>query len=450
MNIVVIGSGYVGTTAAAIFSVSGHHVTAIDIDQNKVDILNSGKSPFFEAGLDNLIATGIKNQTLAATTSYEESVRSADVIFSCVGTPDNPDGSSNLSYVYSAAEEAAKYMKPDAVFVQKSTVPVGTGRAVIKLLPTTASYVSNPEFLRESTAIYDTIFFDRVVAGGDNTDANQIILDLHKTVEESSADIARIAEIENVDYDVLANHTGDYVSTRLESAELIKVTSNAFLALKISFANSIAQLADSTAADIEEVMDVVGSDKRIGKAFFKAGRGYGGGCFPKDVSGLISSAKSFDVSMPIMTAASDVNAHMPTYVINKIKKSYKEDLKDTRVAILGLAFKAGTSDARKSPAVKLANILSKEGAHVTAYDPEANEEAQPDLADSVTVVDSLHKVVENAEIVLIATDWEEFKDLPGWTPNAPHMNLLVDSVNCLKEEAVKTLNVQYIGIGKTL
>lgn len=447
MKIVVIGSGYVGTTAAAIFSVSGHKVTAIDIDQSKVDILNSGEAPFYEAGLTELIRSGVDKKALIATTSYEEAVRDADVIFSCVGTPDNPDGSSNLTYIFAAAEEAAKFMKPTAVFVQKSTVPVGTGRKVKKVLPESVAYVSNPEFLRESTSVYDTIFFDRVVAGGDDEAANQVILDLHKTVEDHSEDIARISGIE-VDYDKLRTHTGQYISTRLESAELIKVTSNAFLALKISFANSIAQLADVTNADIVEVMNVVGGDKRIGKAFFNAGRGYGGGCFPKDVSGLISSAASFGVDMPIMAAASDVNAQMPSYIVGRIKERYTEGLDKTPVAILGLAFKAGTSDARKSPAVKLANLLTEEGAKVVAYDPQASEEAKHDLDPSVVIADSLERAVAEAKIVLIATNWPDFKVIHEWAQYAPHMHLLVDSMNCVSSQDITAIGVQYMGIGK--
>lgn len=447
MKIVVIGSGYVGTTAAAIFAVSGHQVTAIDIDPKKVDILNSGKSPFYEVGLDNLIVAGLESGNLSATTSYSEAVKSADIIFSCVGTPDNPDGSSNLSYIFSAAEEAIKYMRKDAIFVQKSTVPVGTGREIMRLLPKTVTYVSNPEFLRESTAVYDTLFFDRVVAGGDDTEANHKILDLHKTVEKHAVDIARISGVE-VDIDKLDGHTGEYISTRLESAELIKVTANAFLALKISFANSIAQLADATDANIEEVMQVVGSDNRIGKAFFKAGRGYGGGCFPKDVSGLISSAQSFGVNMPIMDAASDVNAQMPEYIINKMKRS-NEDLRGTKIAVLGLAFKSGTSDVRKSPAIKIANILStNEGAQVTSYDPQAMEEARADLVEAVEISDSLESAIENAEIVLIATDWPEFKEVNKWIPKAPAMTTLVDAVNCIDTNDIDTSKIRYIGVGR--
>ena len=248
-----------------------------------------------------------------------------------------------------------------------------------------------------------------------------------------------------VDTDDLVAHTGEYVATRLESAELIKVTSNAFLALKISFANSIAQLADATHADIDEVMGVVGSDARIGKAFFNAGRGYGGGCFPKDVSGLISSAKSFGVDLPIMTAASSVNLSMPGYIVQKIKLIH--ELKDVRVAVLGLAFKSGTSDARKSPAVKLANLLAKEGGRVYAYDPQASEEAKPDLDSSITVCATAKKALSGASIVVIATDWPEFKDM-DWIKHLVAGSLVVDAVNCLPASEVQALGFKYLGVGR--
>lgn len=444
MNIAVIGSGYVGTTAAAIFALSGHSVTAIDIDQNKVDLINSGKAPFFEAGLDELIAEGIRCGSLTATTQYEDAVSRANVVLSCVGTPDNPDGSSNLEYIFDAANEAAEYLKPDAIYIQKSTVPVGTGREVIKHLPDSVAYVSNPEFLRESTAIYDTLMFDRVVAGGDDEAANQRVLELHKDVEKNANEIAHHSQ---VDYspDKLAANQGEYISTRLESAELIKVTANAFLAMKITFANSIAKLADKTGADIDEVMSAVGSDARIGQAFFNASRGYGGGCFPKDVSGLIASAAKHGAPLPIMEAVQSVNDSMPGYIVDKLKTEVG-DMSGKKVAVLGLAFKAGTSDVRKSPSIALTNLLVKQGAVVTAYDPEANDEAQKGgLSDGVILVDNVIPAVQNAEIVLVATDWPEFVNLDSWIDET-NAQIIVDCMNSL--DKFKLFGKTYIGVGK--
>lgn len=445
MNIVVIGSGYVGTTAAAIFALSGHKVTAIDIDATKVALINSGKAPFFEEGLDNIITKAINDGTLVASKNYAESIPAADVVFSCVGTPDNPDGSSNLEYIFGSAKEAATHLKAGAVYVQKSTVPVGTGRKVVKLLPSTVKYVSNPEFLRESTAILDTVVFDRVVAGGDDEEANQIVLDVHRSVEANAAHIAEIAKID-VTSNRLTSKAGEYISTHLESAELIKVTANAFLSLKISFANSIAKLCDVAGADIQEVMSAVGRDERIGKAFFNAGRGYGGGCFPKDVSGLISSAREFGVDLPIMTSARDVNASMPDYIVNKVASQYGP-LEGKMVTVLGLAFKAGTSDTRKSPAIIIANQLVKLGVQVKAYDPEAMKEARHSLEDGVILCESTEEALDGSEVVFLATDWKEFTQISNWSSMAPKAKVLVDCMNCLSKEKVG--NLQYVAIGKT-
>ena len=237
MNITVIGSGYVGTTTAAVLAVSGYKVTAIDLDKTKVDKINKSKAPFYEPGLDNLLAKAVKSKTLRATQEYKKPISDSQIVFSCVGTPDNPDGSSNLSYVYSAASEAIKYMKPGSVYVQKSTVPVGTGAKISKLFKEKGAknidYVSNPEFLRESTAIQDTIIFDRVVAGGPSS-ATKTVLDVYRIVEKNARIISQLAELE-LDDKLFSAQTGEYISTSLESAELTKVASNAFLAMKISF-----------------------------------------------------------------------------------------------------------------------------------------------------------------------------------------------------------------------
>jgi UDPglucose 6-dehydrogenase len=446
MNIAIIGSGYVGTTAAGIFALAGHDVIALDIDEEKVSAINSGKAPFFETGLNEIIAAAVKENMLKATTDYKKAITSADMIFSCVGTPDKPDGSSDLRYVYNAAESAAKYTKPGAVYIQKSTVPVGTGRNVIKLLPSNTAYVSNPEFLREGTAISDTLLFDRVVAGGDDVKSVEKVLDAHKTVEKSALKIAKIAGLDIADK--LTGHKGEYVSSQLESAELIKVTANAFLALKISFANSIAKLADHTGADINEVMDAVGADKRIGRAFLNAGRGYGGGCFPKDVSGLISSATEHGVDLQIMTAAADLNETMPGYIANKAQ-SVLGSLEGKKVAVLGLAFKAGTSDARRSPGVKLANILHHGGAEVSVYDPEANGEAKEDLRKGIIFSASAKQAAGNTDAVFVATDWPEFLeiDLLKLVKNM-RGKLFVDCMNAFTPAEVMLAGFRYVGVGR--
>ncbi len=444
-NIAVIGSGYVGTTTASILSNCYYDVTTIDVDQSKIDKINNGKAPFFETGLDLLIKHAIDQKHLKATTAYEPLAK-ADIVFSCVGTPDNPDGSSNLDYVFAVAAEAVKHMKTGAIFVQKSTVPVGTGEKIESLFTKHGKkihYVSNPEFLREGTAISDTLNFDRVVAGSQHLRSAETILELYKSVEAEKLEISARAGIS-----IPGEHHGDYFITNRNSAELIKVTANAFLALKISFANSIAKFADQTGADINEVMDVVGADKRIGRAFLNAGRGYGGGCFPKDVSGLISSANEYGIELPIMTAASDVNETMPGYIAQKAQDALGK-LNGKKTAVLGLAFKAGTSDARRSPGVKLSNILTHNGADVRAYDPEANGEAKEELLKGVVVVNSIEDAVKQADAVFIATDWPQFigYDLSKLA-SIMKGKVFVDAVNVFSVNDVESAGLEYIGVGR--
>ncbi|HEY5695843.1 MAG TPA: nucleotide sugar dehydrogenase, partial [Candidatus Saccharimonadales bacterium] len=360
----VLGAGYVGLTTAALFAHAGYTVYLVEPEPRRLKIIKQGRSFFFEEGLDSLVHAAVQAGTLIPTNSYKHSIPKSSIVFSCVGTPDNPDGSSILTHIFAAASEAAALLAPGALYIQKSTVPVGTGQQVEALFAKTQkdiTYISNPEFLREGTALVDALRFDRVIAGGRNKKATKKVFTLYQNLEKQRAHIARLAGI------TLTNSKGNYIATDLPSAELIKVTANAFLALKISFANSIAQLADQVGADVTRVMDAVGADPRIGRSFLNAGRGYGGGCFPKDVSGLIMSGLEYGVNLDIMTAAQELNASMPGYVVEKTRTELGGDLTGQNVTVLGLAFKAGTSDTRRSPGVLIANILAKSGANVTVY-----------------------------------------------------------------------------------
>ncbi len=446
-TITILGTGYVGLTTAALFAAAGLKTFVVDPNESRLQAVREGRSFFYEEGLDPLVAHGVTSGLLIPTSSYAESVPHSDIVISAVGTPDNPDGSSNLTYLFAAAEEAAKYLKPTAVYVQKSTVPVGTGARIIKLFSgesVKATYVSNPEFLRESTALRDSLWFDRIVVGGSNDKALDRVMAVYRAIHEARDEIAGIAGLGAPD----KLPAERYMTTSLESAELIKVTSNAFLALKISFANSIAKFADQTGANINEVMDAVGADTRIGRPFLYAGRGYGGGCFPKDVSGLISSAAEHGAELPIMVAAAEVNESMPGYIVNKAKKELGE-LSGKKVAVLGLAFKSGTSDARRSPGVKLANIMAHDGAVVTAYDPEANGEAEEELRKGITVCKSVARAVQNADAVFIATDWPEFLayDL---TQLAKEMKgkLFIDCMNAFSAAHIEAAGLRYMGVGR--
>ena len=438
-TIAVIGSGYVGVSTAAVAANAGYKVYLIDVDPERINVLKTGKSFFYEEGMDELLTEAIDSGSLFPTLKYDPAIREADIVFSCVGTPDNPDGSSNLEYVFSAANTAAPLLKSSAIYVQKSTVPVGTGKQVRQSLPESIKYVSNPEFLREAKAVYDTLHFDRVVAGSDEESAIEEVFDIYRAIDEHRE---RIAEISGVKVETPSH--GKYIATNLESAELIKVTSNAFLALKISFANSIAKLADASGANIEQVMNAVGDDQRIGGSFFNAGRGYGGGCFPKDVAGLISSSTTYGVEQPILTAAQDINESMAGYIVEKAHVA-ASDLKGKKIAVLGLAFKAGTSDARKSPGVKIANILAKLGADVNAFDPKANEEAEEELRSGVVICDDISSAVSEVEIIFITTEWQELLDFDYSKTSG---TILIDAVNGLTPSDFAESQLRYIGVGK--
>ena len=451
-KITVIGTGYVGVTTAAVLANAGYTVYALEINKSRLDAIKAGRAFFYEAYLNPLLEKAVKSGNLVGTDSYEEAVSQSDIIFSCVGTPDNPDGSSNLSYVFAAAKEAAQYAKPGAVYVQKSTVPVGTGievSGVFRDLGKDIRYVSNPEFLREGTALIDTLWFDRIVVGGDDRESCETVLSVYRRVAEKRDEIAVAFSIEKPA--VIPEE--QYIAASLASAELIKVSANAFLALKISFANSIAKLADAAGADIVEVMDGIGVDRRIGRAFLNAGRGYGGGCFPKDVSGLISTGLRHGIDFTIMRSASSENSSMPGYIIEKaVNATDEKSLKNKHVAVLGLSFKAGTSDVRKSPAIKLANLLvTKAEANVFAYDPEALEEEQTreDLHSKVKLVTTLEEALDQADAVVVATDWPEFvKYSPTSYAKAMNGTLFVDAVNALDKEAITAEGLNYIGVGR--
>ena len=445
-TITVLGTGYVGLTTAALLTHAGYTVYAVEPNQERLGAIKAGRSFFYEAGLDPIVKSALESGRFIPTDSYQESVPNSDIVFSSVGTPDNPDGSSNLTYVFSAARQAGELMKSGTIYVQKSTVPVGTGtklEAKFNALNKDISYVSNPEFLREGTALEDTLLFDRVVAGGNDPQAVETVLAVYRTLEEHRSDILHVAGIDGRDVH------GEYIATGLASAELIKVTANAFLALKISFANSIAKLADKAGADITEVMDAVGADKRISRAFFNAGRGYGGGCFPKDVSGLIASGLEYGVDLEIVQATRQVNDSMPGYVIEKLQENLNGSLAGKRIAVLGLAFKAGTSDARRSPGISLSNLLVNNGAGVSAYDPKASEEAAHDLVSEVRLTEKLNECLAHSDAIVIATDWPEFSSLtPDDLKTLTEARIVMDAVNCLPRDTFKAAGFTYLGVGR--
>jgi len=445
-TITILGTGYLGLTTAGVLSHAGFTVYAVEPNPDRLSAIKQGRSFFYEEGLDALIANGLENGTLIPTDSYAESIPNSDVVFSCVGTPDNPDGSSNLSYVFAAAEEAAKYLQPETVFAQKSTVPIGTGRKVMQLFAdksVTSPYISNPEFLSEGSSVLDTLTYDRLIFGGENQTAIQKVSDIFKQTEAQAKTTAKFAGL------ALTTKANRHIVVSLESAELIKVTANSILALKISYANCVAKLADKAGADVVEVMDGVGADRRIGRAFLNAGRGYGGGCFPKDVSGLIATGLDYGVDLEIMQAAQSVNDSMPGYIVEKLQQALGGSVEGKKITVLGLAFKANTSDIRRSPGIAIANMLARNSAVISVYDPQATREVTGELSPAIIRTASTSEAVKDADAVLIATDWIEFKTFDlSRLANAMRGNLVVDGMNCLEPVQVQSVGLTYIGVGR--
>ncbi len=454
MVVTIIGAGYVGLTQATILANAGFKVYALEVDQNRVDIIKSGRSFFYEANLDPLVKNAVESGLLIPTTSYEEALHEADIIFSCVGTPDNPDGSSNLTYVFDVVNKLISTIgDSQKILVQKSTVPVGTGEKIIKQLSdsgSNVSYISNPEFLREGSALIDSLWFDRIVVGGNDKSANQVIVDLYKQVTAQRINVAARAGVSIQGRD---SKEGEYITTSVNSAELIKVTANAFLATKITFANSIAKLADAAHADINEVMSAVGADPRIGRSFLNAGRGFGGGCFPKDVSGLISSGIEYGVEIDILHAVTQENNSMPGYIIEKAADAADgATLAGKKVTVLGLSYKAGTSDIRRSPSVAIANLLvERAGAIVRVHDTIAMQDPKSVevLVDDITVIDDLNEAINDAEVVFVATDWPEFTSLSAtYYANLMSGKLFVDCMNSFSPDAIRAAGLTYVGVGR--
>lgn len=441
MKIAVIGTGYVGLVSGACFSEFGFAVACVDSDQAKIASLKQGKIPIYESGLDDLVARNTKAKRLSFTTDTADAVKDADAVFIAVGTPARRgDGHADLTYVHAAAKEIAQHITGYTVVVTKSTVPVGTGREVAKTIrqaitthnPTaTADIVSNPEFLREGSAIEDFMRPDRVVVGAESEKSRQVMATLYRP---------------------LFLRETPMLFTSLESAELIKYASNAFLATKISFINQMADLCETLGADIHHVATGMGLDKRIGAKFLHAGPGYGGSCFPKDTQALIKTAEAHHAA-PQVSLISEVvryNAARKAAMADRIIKASHGKVKGKTIAILGLAFKPETDDTRDSPALTIIPLLLKAGAVIKTYDPAAMAHAKPHLPASITYCKTALDAVKNADISVILTEWNEFRALsPSDIGGAMAGDTLVDLRNIYDPEAVQKAGLRLINIGKS-
>ncbi len=428
MKIVVAGTGYVGLVTAVCLSEIGHHVTCIDVNQEKIDKLNKGKSPIFEPGLEELM---IKNkERLTYTLDYEKAYRDADVIFIGVGTPEKKDGSANLSYVYQVAKEIAQNVENDVIVVVKSTVPIGTNKKIEKYIKENlkndikVEVVSNPEFLSQGTAVKDTLHAQRIVIGITSKHAESIMRQVYDGFHQ------------------------DYLITDRESAEMVKYASNDFLALKISYINEIANLCEIVGANIQDVAKGMGMDARIGNKFLNAGIGYGGSCFPKDTKALNWLANYNDYELKTVKAAIEVNENQKLKLIKKAKKYY-ESLEGLNIAVLGLTFKPNTDDLREAPSLTNIPILIEERANIKAYDPVGENNFKKNYPNEITYCNSIEETLKDADICFIFTEWDEIKKLDvALYTQLMKTPIVLDGRNCYDLETMKKQNIIYESIGR--
>ncbi|MFI8688073.1 UDP-glucose dehydrogenase family protein [Rossellomorea sp. NPDC077527] len=431
MNISVIGAGYVGLVTGTCLAEIGHHVICLDANREKVDMLKNGHSPIYEPGLERLLQKNAGSGHLSFTTDYQVACDKAEVIIIAVGTPSRPDGSADLSALQDVAEKIGSHIRKNGtIVVTKSTVPVGTNRKVKSWLEAHSSparrfmIASNPEFLREGSAIHDTFNGDRIVIGTEDDDT------------------ARKLEEMVAPFEVPILHTS------IESAEMIKYSSNAFLATKISFINEIANLCEKLGANVEDVAKGMGMDNRIGPSFLQAGIGYGGSCFPKDTNALVQIAGEIEHEFDLLEAVIHVNAKQQVKLVQKAKEVVK-DLKGKRAGMLGLSFKPNTDDIREAASLEMIKQLLEEGAEVTVYDPVARENAKSILGSKVTFADNCFDAIEDQDMLFIATEWEEFKVLRLKTISRLMKTPIVfDGRNCFSLEEAKSTTIDYYSIGR--
>ncbi|MDO9187528.1 MAG: UDP-glucose/GDP-mannose dehydrogenase family protein [Bacteroidia bacterium] len=432
MNIAVVGTGYVGLVTGTCLAETGNHVICVDINADKIQKMQSGVVPIYEPHLDLLFERNIKQGRLTFTTNLAEAIEKAKIIFLALPTPPGEDGSADLSYILGVASDLGKLIKEYKVIVDKSTVPVGTAdkvrAAIAKHAQCEFDVVSNPEFLREGYAVDDFLKPDRVVIGTSSEKARKKMEELYKPYVRQGNPIIFMDE---------------------KSAELTKYAANAFLATKITFMNEIANLCEKVGADVDAVRIGIGSDERIGKRFLFPGIGYGGSCFPKDVQALAKSASDVNYDFKILDAVMDINSKQKTIIVPKIKNYFNNNLEGKKIALWGLAFKPDTDDIREAPALYIIEELLKEGASISAYDPEAMHNVRTLIGDRITYAMDEYDALRDADILLIATEWSLFR-----TPDFEKVTSLLknkvifDGRNLYGIDQMKELGYYYCSIGR--
>ncbi len=436
MNITVVGGGYVGLVSGACFAHMGHKVLIVEKLQEKLKLLKRGESPIYEPGLEELLREGMSKGLLNFTDSLKEGTEFSEVIFICVGTPSLPDGSPDLSYVDEVVRNVARYMDSYKLFVEKSTVPVNTHKRIrgiveryIRVQEMDFDVVSNPEFLREGAAVEDFLNPDRIVVGVDSLRAEEIMREIYKPLTDKGAPL---------------------FITDPASAEIIKHAANSFLAMKISFINMVSDLCEATGANVDEVADGIGFDKRIGRLFLNAGIGWGGSCFPKDLKAFVRVAEEFSVDFSLLREVERINERRIDVLFRKLKEALWT-LREKRIAVWGLSFKPDTDDIREAPSLKVIQRLLKEGALVRAYDPKAMENFKrifPEGEDLIYTND-MYDALKEAEALLILTEWKQFREADlNRVKELMEIPVVVDGRNIYEPESMRKMGFDYFSIGR--
>ena len=439
MKVAMIGTGYVGLVTGTCFAATGNNVICVDVVEEKINNLKNGIIPIYEPGLESMVKSAYDNGNLDFTTEIKEALAVSDICFIAVGTPMGEDGSADLQYVINAARQIGKYMTHNMYIVDKSTVPVGTGDKVRKVIQEeldkrdsdlTFDVISNPEFLKEGNACQDFMHPDRVVIGSENPKSIEVMQELYEPFIRSSE---------------------FFVTMDIKSAELTKYAANAMLATKISFINEIANISEKVGADINKVRRGIASDSRIGYSFLNPGCGYGGSCFPKDVKALIKTSKEFDYEPELLHSVENVNARQKMVLVDKIITYFGEDLSGKTFGIWGLAFKPGTDDMREAPAILLVKELVKRGAKLRAYDPQAMNTARNFYlkdVDNIKYVANKYSALNDVDAMVVVTEWKEFQS-PDFMEIVARMkgNIIFDGRNIYKEKTVKNHGLKYYQIG---
>ena len=429
----MIGTGYVGLVSGVCFADLGNYVICVDKDLKKIDLLSKGKIPIYEPGLTELVNKNYKNKRLKFSSDLKKSIRESDIIFICVGTPTKKGGSSaDLSQIFQAAKQISLSINKFKIIVTKSTVPVTTGDEIEKILlkkksnKNKFSVVSNPEFLREGEAIRDFIFPDRIVVGSNDKKSNRLLNNL---------------------YAPLISKGAQYIHTSRRAAELIKYASNAFLATKITFINEIANLCEKTGINVEDISIGMGLDKRIGSRFLRAGPGYGGSCFPKDTKAIISTADKFKINLSVIKSVIKSNENRSNFLLNKVYKILNNKIKNKKITFLGVTFKANTDDMRDSSSLKMIPALLKKGAKVNYFDPTGLKKEFSNLKN-VFYIDNIKESVQGSDLVIIHTEWNDFKSINFKNLVRGKKFIIYDMRNIYSPIKIKNQGFKYYSIGR--